>query len=224
MKLLCLLIFCAPQIFCQTTFSRYSDKLEKNTSGIGYTDSAFAFAKGLTFIEYDDCNNCALRAQIMNFVISNRYPGIKTGKVWLFAGSKLSSKKDYYKTHQKKFLSYKGMCPSWGFHVAPVMIFENDTLVIDPSTQNGPVKISDWIKNISSSTESFVIIKHSIYYSFPQDENRLFINEAKWKEKNFAGRQHEIDFYSEKLTLAYHHFLDPLKFNFYKNKISALVE
>ncbi|HEY3251797.1 MAG TPA: protein-glutamine glutaminase family protein [Ignavibacteria bacterium] len=180
----------------------------------------------LTFLDFDDCNNCPLRAHIMTFLFSKEYPELKMGKVWLFADSKLSSRRDHYKTHRKEYLSYKSMCPLWGFHVAPVLIFENDTLVIDPSTQSSPAKLSAWAGNISPRTASYVILKKNEYYSYPEDAYDLYDdNKVTWSvSKKFSLLGDEIDFLAQKLTMAYSKFFDPIKFYYYKSKLLSLLE
>jgi hypothetical protein len=161
----------------------------------------------------------------MTFIISKTYPEVKTAKAWLFADCKRSSRKEFYMTHKKEFLSGINGCPQWGFHVAPVLIFAKDTIVIDPSTQKNAVTLSKWVADISANTQSFLIIKSNSYYSYPEDEFDLFDDsEPLWKKRHvFSSLENEIDFLAEKLTKAYHTIFDPVKFYNYKNTISKLI-
>jgi len=210
----------------QTIKSPYSDTLKTNIVNIFFADSLFVFtSSNFTFLDYNDCNNCPLRAHIMTFVFSKCFPDIKTGKVWLFADSKLSSRRDYYKTHRKEFLKGINSCPQWGFHVAPVLIFDNDTIVIDPSTQNNPVPLQKWINDISLNTLSYIILKDPKFYSYPEDEFDLYEDQLnKWKNKHeFSSLEGEINFMAQKLTHAYHNIFDPVRFYYYKKVISKLI-
>ena len=220
-----ILLSCCGLIYCQGLFSPYSDTLEANSADIKTADSLFNLANSkLNFLEYNDCNNCTLRAHVLTFLFSKLYPDLKIAKAWIFADSKLESRKDYYKTHIKGYLSYKNMCPLWGFHVAPAIIFETDTLVIDPSTQNSPAKLSDWVKNLSSAASAYIILKENKYYSYPEkgDDDLFNDNTADWEENKFGSTEDEINFMARKLTTAYHSFFDPIRFNYYKKRLYTL--
>lgn len=225
MKIFVILACLCVSIYSQHVLSFNSDTIGANTTDKSLADSLYNYAVSkLNFLDYNDCNNCALRAHLLTFLFSQRYPDLKTGKVWIFADSKLSSKRDYYKTHTKEYLSYKNMCPLWGFHVAPVLIFGNDTIVIDPSTQTKPGKLSDWASNISTQTSSYVIVKKNDFYSYPEDSYDLFDESREWEIKQNSGSvEKEIEFLSQKLTLAYHNFYDAVRFNYYKKKLSVLM-
>lgn len=226
MKSLIFLLLICSFLRGQLTMSPFSDTIFINEINPFLADSLFSLSIAqLAFLDYNDCNNCALRAHVMSFVFLKQFPGIKTAKVWLFADSKLSSRRDYYKTHEKRFLKGNIECPQWGFHVAPVLLLENDTIVIDPSTQKNPVKINKWIKDISINVSSFIVFKKSVYYSYPEDEHNLFDNtRQEWNLKyNFSSLQNEVNFLAHKLTLAYHLVFDPLKFNYFKNMISKSI-
>ena len=226
MRILIIIILCSGALFCQVTQSGFSDTIGSNTADISLADSLFSFAsKNLTFLDYNDCNNCPLRAHVMAFVFSKVFPEVTLGKVWLIADSKLASRRDYYKTHTRDYLSGIQQCPQWGFHVAPVVIFGNDTLVIDPSTQSSPAKLTKWVNNITANTSSFLIIKDDKYYSYPEDGNDNFDDKQKtWEIKFvFISPESEINFLAERLTKAYNKIFDPVKFNYFKNRVSALI-
>ena len=226
MKILIIIVFHSASLLCQLTHSGFSDTIGSNPGNIALADSLYNFtAAKLSFLDYNDCNNCPLRAHVMTFVFAKTFPELKIGKVWLIADSKLASRRDYYKTHKREFLNGMEQCPQWGFHVAPVVIFGYDTLVIDPSTQSAPVNLNKWAGTITTNTASFLIIKDEDYYSYPEDGNDNFNDiQQTWEMKYvFISNDGEINFLADKLTKAYHKIFDPVKFNYYKNKLSAII-
>jgi len=224
MKYALAIILLAGCIYSQTEYSVYSDIIAVNESVPGVSDSLFSIARWeLTFLDYNDCSNCPLRAHVLTYVFSRRRPEIKTGKVWLFGDSKRSSKRDIYKSRKPEYLSYKNICSNWVFHVAPVIIFGSDTIVIDPSTQSAPIMLKDWVKTISDSSLSFLIVKESKYYSYPKDEYDFF-NDILPEWSNTYSFENEVDALARKLTIAYNMIFDPVKFQFYKYKLSLLIQ
>jgi hypothetical protein len=218
-----LFLFCA-SLYSQVTYSPFSDTLARGNADI--SSALFGTAsENITFLDYNDCNNCPLRAHVMAFIFSKLYPGTETGKAWIIADSKLSSKRGYYKTHKREFLNGAEQCPQWGFHVAPVIITGNDTIVIDPSTQSSPAPLSRWAADISGSAPAYLIIRERGYYSFPEDGNDMFNDTLKtWENKYiFLSPEAEINFLAERLTKAYHKIFDPVKFGYYKNRISGIL-
>lgn len=223
MKYTLIIIIITGYIYSQTEYSIYSDTIGVNEPAPGISDSLFQIARWeLTFIDYNDCSNCPLRAHVMTYVFSRRWPQIKTGKVWIFGDSKRSSKRDIYKTRKSEYLNYKNLCSNWVFHVAPVIIFGSDTVVIDPSTQVEPVLLKDWVRTISDSTISFLVIKNSRYYSYPKDEYDFF-NDLQPYWTNVYSFENETDALARKLVIAYSPIFDKVKFNYYKYKLSSVV-
>ena len=211
-------------IYSQTEYSIYSDTVAVNEPVPGVTDSLFSLARWeLTFLDYNDCSNCPLRAHVMTYAFSRRRPDVKTGKVWLFGDSKRSSKRDIYKTRKPEYLSYKNICSNWVFHVAPVIISGSDTVVIDPSTQSRPVMLKEWVRTISDSSLSFLIVKDSRYYSYPKDEYDFF-NDILPVWSNIYSFENEIDALARRLTIAYNMIFDPVKFQFYKYRLLLLIQ
>jgi len=224
MKYLLLILLLTGYIYSQTEYSAYSDTIGVNGQAPGVSDSLFSMARGeLTFLDFNDCSNCPLRAHVMTFIFSRRNPEIKTGKVWLFCDSKRSSKRDIYKTRKPQYLSYKNICSNWLFHVAPVIIFGSDTVVIDPSTQSSPVMLKEWVKTISDSSLSFLIVKNDKYYSYPKDEYDFF-NDILPRWVNTYSFENEIDAIARKLTIAYNPIFDPVKFQFYRYKLNSIIQ
>jgi hypothetical protein len=223
---LLLTFFNAGIIFSQANMSPFSDSIASSRVNPEFTDSLFSIAASqITFLEFEDCNNCALRAHVIIFILSNRFPELNFGKVWMFADSKLSSRKDYYKTHRKEYLAGYGICPLWGFHVAPAVILDDDTIIIDPSTQKKSVPLSKWVSDISPNTASYIILKDSKYYMYPEDEFDLFNDKLpSWEQDyEFKSTSDELNFIALKLTNAYQSFYDPHKYNYYKYAISKLI-
>lgn len=224
MKYVLIILFAAGMIYSQTEYSVFSDTISINEKSPGLSDSLFNFAqRELTFIEYNDCSNCPLRAHIMTYIFSRKFPAIKTGKVWLFGDSKRSSKRDIYKTRSPQYLSYKNTCSNWVFHVAPVIILGSDTIVIDPSTQTAPVMLKDWLKTISDSSLSFLIVKQNRYYSYPKDEYDFF-NDLTPQWANTYSFENEADALARKLVIAYNTFFDPVKFQYYRYKLTTVTQ
>lgn len=224
MRYLLLILLLAAPAYSQTEYSIFSDTIGVNDPSPGIGDSLFSLAKNeLTFMDFNDCSNCPLRAHVMTYIFSRRYPNIITGKVWLFGDSKRSSKRDIYKTRKPEYLSYKNICSNWVFHVAPIIILGSDTLVIDPSTQTKPVVLRDWVRTISDSSLSFLIVKSSKYYTYPKDDYDFFTdNIPAWKE-NYTF-ENELDALARKLTIAYNPMFDPAKFQFYRYKLFSIIQ
>jgi hypothetical protein len=161
-------------------FSRYSDKIALSNANSLIADSVFNFiSEELDFIDYDDCENCRARAHVTAALIEKKFPGITVGKVWLFGDSKRATQSEKYRNRQDSYLYLEDKCSSWGYHVAPVIIFEHgsvkDTIVIDPSTQDGPVSFGNWaVKLIHPGSKGFLVFKEKRYYTFPMDKAKRF--------------------------------------------------
>jgi hypothetical protein len=80
--------------------------------------------------------------------------------------------------------------------------------------------LKDWVKTISDSSISFLIVKNSKYYSYPKDEYDFF-NDSLPYWTNTYSFENELDALARKLTIAYNPIFDPLKFQFYKYKLSS---
>jgi hypothetical protein len=160
-------------------YSSYSDTVPVNFIQRGTADSVYKFiTEELDFIDYNDCNNCDSRAHLISGIINNCFK-VRTAKVWLFTNRKRSSQKEKYLSKPDRWLTYND-CLLWSWHAAPVIIIQNqnkyaDTLVMDPSTEDGPVSIKEWASAITSAAgKGFVIIKDARYQRFPVDENGKF--------------------------------------------------
>jgi hypothetical protein len=208
-KLILILILFSPALLWPQEngtleYSKYSDSVEVNVVKHSLADSIFSFVKHeLDFIEFDDCNNCDSRAHLVAAIIDKRF-GVRSAKVWLFADSKRSSQREKYRLKPEGRLTNKDDCTGWGWHTAPIVIINNgtsqDTLVIDPSTADRAVTISEWAGDlIPEGTKAFVIIKDSRYLAFPKDEAGKF-EDAKpvWFEED--GRVLEDADYSRSIS------------------------
>lgn len=225
--------------------SPYSDTIPLNNITRAQTDSVFNYIASLEhIIDFSDCNICKSRAHIITRAIEKKYEGITTGKAWLFAASKLSSKREYYRTHREVWLQHKNICEKWGYHVAPVIITASDTFVIDPATQNTPVKLRDWASAlVPSDGEALLVIKQNIYYIFPDDNYDLFEDKkAVWYDEDekikWFYEDKKIIWYDEDENLLDKHysrsidemvrtslgFTEPWKMNERVKKIKKLIE
>jgi glutaminase-like protein len=224
MRYLLLILLLAGPAYSQAEYSIFSDTVGVNDPSPGIGDSLFTLAiNELTFMDFEDCGNCPLRAHVMTFIYSRRFPDVKTGKVWLFSDSKRSSKRDIYKTRKFEYLSYKNLCSNWVFHVAPIIIMGTDTIVIDPSTQSRPAMLRDWVRTISDSSLSFLIIKNSKYYTYPKDDYDFFSDNLPLWPENYTF-ENELDALARKLTIAYNPHFDPAKFQFYRYKLFSIIQ
>ena len=176
----------AASSFCQGVleFSIHSDTLSAGNITVKI-DSVYSLIAGTKdIIEFEDCNVCKSRAHITARVIERSFPGVSVGKAWLFADSKRKSQKDFYRYKPVVYLENKGVCRSWGYHVAPVIITPADTFVIDPATQTKAVKLGDWARNlIPAYGKGFVVIKERRYFIYPDDEQNLLEDEkSEWTD------------------------------------------
>jgi len=170
---------CAQQ-YGKIEYSRYSDSVPHSEINVTLSDSIYNYVQStLTFIYFDDCNNCDARAHIMAAAIEKRFPGVNVSKAWMFAEYKLASMAEKYRFKKNNYLTSDEECSSWGYHVAPMIIFAHsnrkDTIVIDPSTQDAAVPLSKWMAVLLPKNESaYLIIKEKKYFSFPDDEYKKF--------------------------------------------------
>lgn len=111
-------------------------------------------------IEYRYVNgSCEDRAHFISMIL--RKNDVNSGKIWAFSPSKytLISKeqiiiKDPYGINDQV---------KWGYHVAPILVVESDTLVIDLSFDNKNfLKKKDWLKKLNS--------KNAIYFYTISDD------------------------------------------------------
>lgn len=209
-------------------YSKFSDKIEINHFNHSFADTLFNFVSTkMDFIDFDDCNNCDIRAHLISLILKHRYGSLKLGKVWLFADSKRMTRKENYSKQGYSILSGNSKCFNWGYHVAPFLIIEKDTLVIDPSTQSSVVSVSKWSMDIiPNGFKGFIIIKDFKYYCYPADEYNKFDDLAiSWTgvlgESVLEDDHIEL---AEKITNAYFGFFEPVRFNYYKNRILSLFE
>lgn len=161
-------------------YSPYSDSVEISIAERLTVDSAFYFISNeLEFIDFDDCNECSSRAHLMAAILENRFPSLKSAKVWLFADFKRASMEEKYKYKKNSYLVLNDDCSSWGYHVAPVVIIENkggaDTIVIDPTTQKTAVKLNKWaFRLIPDEGKALIAVKDKKYYLFPDNDSKKF--------------------------------------------------
>jgi hypothetical protein len=231
MKFVILLLFISLQILYSQRketleYSPYSDTIEPNKIDKSVAQALYSFVKNrIDFVQYDDNENCDLRAHLICFVLEKKFVNLKLGKAWLFGDSKRASKKFLYEDGGSSYLALGSKGMSWGYHVAPVIILGNDTLIIDPTTQNTAVPLRKWAKDlIPLGSKGFIVIKNNEYFCFPSDDENMFLdNTVIWD--NPGNESEPVDAYTdiaEKISVAYAGILDPSKVVFFKNKIIDL--
>lgn len=221
--------------FCSTLFAQYerieysihSDTAAVNNVSLERIDSVFSFVLSQSrLIDFDDCNICKSRAHIISRLIEKNFPDISVSKAWMIADCKRESMKDVYKYQPEIFLGYTGKCSNWAYHVAPVIITGTDTFVIDPATQNKPVKFSKWAGDIIPiNGKGFLIIKDDRFYIYPESANDYFIDNLHYWDENDRSITDDKYLRSIDETLqAKHGFYEPWKFKHYVSQLMDMLE
>ena len=221
--IVCLRIYCQGTI----TYSQYCDTIEQNDISHKQIKSLFQFiAENEHVLDYSDCNICKSRAHIITSILENKFKDIKTGKAWLFAFPKLSSKREQYQTKPIIWLRHKNICSEWGYHVTPIIITPSDTFVIDPATQKKAVKLGKWAASlVPYSGEALLVIKQSKYYIFPDDEYNLFEDEKTiWGDENENLYDEHCSRSIDEIVRAKMGLIEPWKMNELVKKIKKLIE
>lgn len=177
-------------------------------------------------IDLDDCNICKSRAHIISRVIEKYFPTVFPAKVWLVADCKRNSKTEYYKYKPAVFLQSPGKCANWTYHVAPVIITANDTVVIDPSTQSKPVSLSKWAGDIiPKNGAGYLIMKDKQYYIYPQNKHNMLLDTlSNWSADNKDLTDHKFLRSVDETLQAKHKLYEPWKFNYYISELMKLLE
>lgn len=211
-------------------YSSFSDNLPVSKVNKDLADSLYNFIENeLSFIDFNDCNNCNSRAHITAAVLEKKFPGVKTAKAWIFADYKLASKEEIYKYKPYVHLTYEADCNKWGYHVAPLIIIEYDreidTIIIDHSTQKSPVKLNEWAENlVRNGGKGFIILKDKKYYSFPDNENKRFIDTSReWIDDEPL---YDVDYTKslEKVLQARYGFWEPWTYRKHYNELKEMLE
>lgn len=205
----------------------YSDTVKQNTVTRALVDSVFNFISSQNHtLDFSDCNICKSRAHIITRAIEKKFEGITTCKAWLFAAPKLSSKREYYRTKPEIWLQHKNICSKWGYHVAPAIITSGDTFVIDPATQKSAVRLTDWASGlVPPGGEALLVIKHSLYYIFPDDKYDLFEDEkAVWYDEDENLFDEHYSRSVDEMVRTSLGFIEPWKMNERAWKIKKLIE
>jgi hypothetical protein len=191
------------------------------------SDSVFAYAKSLSsIIDYDDCNICKSRAHILARAIEKRFPQAIVAKLWIVAECKTSSNREKYRTLEHKLLRYNDNCGSWVYHVAPVVITANDTIVIDPATQKSPVKVNKWVHSlIRAEATAVVVLKDKEYFIYPDDAYNLFEDKkTNWDDSDEPVKDKDYSRAIDEVTRAKLGLLEPWKMNEHIKKLKELIK
>lgn len=222
-------------LFCTSIFTQYerieyslhSDTIPQNIITHAKIDTIFTFINSHSWlVDFDDCNICKSRAHIVSRVIEKQFPDIVIAKVWLIADCKRSSQKDIYRYKPNVYLSHPGKCTNWSYHVAPIIITDADTFVIDPATQTIAVKLNEWAGDIiPADGKGFMIIKDERFYIYPQTENDLFLDDLQaWNKNDRALTDDKYLRSIDETFRAKHGFYEPWKLKYYVSKLMELLE
>lgn len=219
-----------PYLYAQNPrleYSQLSDTIPQSSLSSSQADSIFNFIESNKhLIDLDDCNICKSRAHIISRVIEKYFPSVIPAKVWLIADCKRSSKTEYYKYKPAVLLQSRGKCTNWAYHVAPVIITANDTIVIDPSTQTRPVSLSKWAGDIiPNNGAGFLIIKDKRYYIYPQNKDDLMLDTiSSWNNENKNLTDDKYLRSVDETLQAKHRLFEPWRFNYYISELMKLLE
>ncbi len=189
-------------------------------------DSVFRYAESLSdIIDYDDCNICKSRAHILARAIKKRFPGVTVGKLWIVAECRMSSHKEEYRVKEHILLRSKGSCNKWVYHVAPVVITADDTIVIDPATQNQPRAVNDWTYELlRPGSDAVIILKDTKYYIFPDDADDNFEDKkANWNDSDEPVTDDDYSRAIDEVTRAKLGLIEPWKMQEHVKKLKELV-
>lgn len=229
-RLLILQVIITSTLYAQyprTEYSPYSDTISQSRLSSPQADSIFNFIVSKKhLIDLDDCNICKSRAHIIARIIEKYFPEAIPAKVWLVADCKRNSKTEYYKYKPAVLLQSPGKCTNWAYHVAPVIITETDTIVIDPSTQQKPVSLSKWAGDIiPKNGVGFLIIKDKRYYIYPQNKDDKFLDSLQnWNVNNNIAVDDKYLRSVDETLRAKHKLYEPWKFNYYISELMKLLE
>lgn len=208
-------------------YSPHSDTIPACNLSTSQADSIFNFiVSNKHLIDLDDCNICKSRAHIIARIIEKYFPGVTTAKVWLIADCKRTSKTEYYRYKPEVLLHSPGKCRNWSYHVAPVIITAEDTIVIDPSTQAKPVNLNKWAGDIiPDNGAGFLIIKDKRYYIYPQNKDDLMLDTiSNWNVENKNMTDAKYLRSIDETLRAKHTLYEPWKFNYYISELMKLLE
>ena len=114
-------------------------------------------------------NGCQNRAMVMSLLLKQK--GIKHYKIWNFDPFKISLFNAQDALDVDDVLKLKTNRIVWDFHVAIAILVKNtnntniDTLVIDPSFSDKPIKVSDWL-SFQHSPNSYYTFLDPQWYNF----------------------------------------------------------
>lgn len=132
-------------------------------------------------------NGCQNRATVMSLLLKEK--NIRHYKIWNFNPFKISLVHEQGPLNVDDILKLKNNRIFWDFHVAVSVLVKNennstDTLVIDPSFANKPLKVNDWLALQNSPNShytfldpkwyNFVTIQNNV--QFPYKENGAIVN------------------------------------------------
>ncbi len=148
-------VFYNPQAYGKTL--PLSPTLNKQAISLDKAKELFEYSKNMIDIAWDyKQDGCYARAHLM----ARRFEamGINVDKAWL--KGELALKQD------------DGMLIEWNFHVAPVVYVENnegkvEKFIIDPSTFDKPVKVSEWSEKLTKSNKR----PQTTRFPFPQNSS-----------------------------------------------------
>jgi hypothetical protein len=132
-------------------------------------EKLFTFFKNCKSFRWADANNnCEGRANAVCILLDEW--NIQNGKGWAFSG--------YF---FKKIGYLKNL---WKYHVAALLPVKEEGKVnyyiIDPSTSDKLLNVTDWAANITDNPHSYYLIKNGDYYIFNQGK----VEKDSWHKRN----------------------------------------
>jgi hypothetical protein len=148
-----ILLICIPYLYAQdprTEYSPYSDTIPQSRLSSSQADSIFNFiVSNKHLIDLDDCNICKSRAHIITRIIEKYFPKVTPAKVWLIADCmRVSTAKTITNTNLLHSFIHPVSAQTGHITLRRLSLPSSDTIVIDPSTQSGPVRLSKWAGDI----------------------------------------------------------------------------
>lgn len=147
-------------------------------------------------IEYRYINgSCEDRAHFISLILKKN--NVSSGKIWAFSPSKYTLiSKEKIKINDPYGVNEQ---VEWGYHVAPILVVESDTLVIDLSFDNKQfLKKKDWLGKLDS--------KNSIYfYTSPNDY--LFNTIGGDKDSEFTAWRNDPKVPNDNVNITLPHWL-----------------
>lgn len=135
-----------------------NDKIKISSVSPQTLNDIFQYLKSLDHIPFGYAKDgCYARAHEMAMILEEK--GIKSGKVFLEGDLKVKKGKEDIK---------------WWYHVAPIIMSQDEVYVLDPSIFNKPVKLQTWINIQTKHNDNKYDSKYitNRFYYTPNDKEK----------------------------------------------------